>query len=517
MLLKDKYTIVMPIKHDCVGNHGSTFFEQIGRHTYEQFLDTTYLDRFIIICPKKDMDFYFDLLIDSKIPFDIISEESFLDKNVNNTDGWYKQQILKLTVSICINTPIYLVVDSDMYLNQSLSKNDLIHNSKYKYHSEPWQNVNNSLYSTNSNWWTNSCKILDVDTCIITSKTKLMSVTPQILVTTYVSQLIEHLITNYNQNWQRIISDMKFTEFTLYWVFCIIKNYTDCYTPNGYPIWSHDKNTNTLDPVKDYEYLDKIRESFLNPTSIFSVIQGYININPIEYMVSDIKTSLDWSKFRSVQYDNIVLIAAMTSPNRTQSFSVKERFDQTLQTIRSCKEKIPNAYIIFIEGSNIPSEYKTEFSRLVNHSMYLGSDKETQTYVNDHRNIGHGESYLLKKGIDFIKNCRIKSNNIIKLGARYRLNSDFCIKNFSTNKYTFRQHFDNSVNSNVYTTGLFSIPFSKIDEFQNILVDLQFNLSVKSSMVEKVYYDLIQGKDIMLIDNLGIEGELSYNKTFFKV
>jgi hypothetical protein len=149
--------------------------------------------------------------------------------------------------------------------------------------------------------------------------------------------------------------------------------------------------------------------------------------------------------------------------------------------------------------------------------MYLGSDKETQTYVNDHRNIGHGESYLLKKGIDFIKNCRIKSNNIIKLGARYRLNSDFCIKNFSTNKYTFRQHFDNSVNSNVYTTGLFSIPFSKIDEFQNILVDLQFNLSVKSSMVEKVYYDLIQGKDIMLIDNLGIEGELSYNKTFFKV
>ena len=516
MLLKDKYTIVMPIKRNNPNNHGSTFFEQVGLKTFEQFLDTTYLDRFIIVCPEKDINHYFELLATSKICFDVIGEEHILNDNLANVKGWYKQQLIKLSIHLCVNTPIYLTIDSDMYLNQMLSKDDLIHNNKFKYSSEPWQTINNSLYSTNSNWWLNSAKILDIDKSIITCKTNLMSVTPQILVTKYVAELIEHLFFKYKNNWQRSICDMEFTEFTLYWLFCIIKNYTTSYTTNGYPLWTHDKQTNTLEYVSEMHCLDKVRESFIKPTSIFSVIQGYLNMNLL-MVEHDLSTSLEWSKFRCKKYDSIILVAAATVPTRNQSFTQQERFEQTIETVKSAKQKIPNSYTILIEGNNLPIEYTTMYDSLFDDTIYLGNDKVTQTYVNDKRNIGHGESFLLQKGIEYIIASRIKSKKIIKLGARYKLNNQFNIDNFKNDKYTFRQHFDDSINSNVFTTGLFSIPFVRIEEFRNILSNLQFCLSNKSTMVEKVYFDLIKNDHIHLVDNLGLEGRLSYNKTLFIV
>jgi hypothetical protein len=502
-----KYSIIMPLKINSLNSF--KIFSEISLPLYNKFLDTEDLDYFYIICPKSDINAInnYTSLYPSLI-FKFIEEENILHQSIHNiNDGWLKQQIIKLAISLILDTKHYLIVDSDLYLNQVLRYNDLFHDNKVKYSSEPWHVNNDKHYSTNSNWWKNSSNILNFNVENLVNEKHLMGVTPQIFITEHVRNLIKHLENVYGLEWQRIIYELKFTEYTLYWIYLIINNLTDLYTTEGVKLWKHDLDRNILHYHSEDEMKNIVKKSIDDKDTYFSVIQSYLPVN------IDVMKNIIIPK----HYEAVFLIASMTYPNRYQAFTREERVSQILDTLNTIKTRIPNSYCILIEGTKLTTDEKDKYINNFNTLIDLSEDDSIYPFINNPINIGHGEMKLLERGIEYILNNNIFSNYVFKLTSRYKLTDKFNINNYSKNKYCFREHIDSSINKNVFTTGLYSIPVNELSRYKNILIEGQNILSRGCNMVERLYVEMIDEKKIYILKDLGVEGMLSYNKKYFNL
>lgn len=506
-----KYSIIMPLKIN--ETNSLKIFTEISLPLYDKFLETEYLESFFIICPVQDIKIlskYTDRY--PHIPFKFIKEDYIIHKNITNINGWLKQQIIKIAISSIITTKHYLIVDSDMYLNQKLCYEDLFQNGKVKYTFEPYQELNNKYYSTNSEWWNNSLKIIDYPISDLHEDKYLMGITPQIFITDKVKELVKYLILRYGGDWQKIICDMKFSEYTLYWLFMLKNNYTYLYTIDGYPLWNHDLDRNILYYHTEEEQKIIANKSVLENKSYFSVIQSYLPVN-VDLMKFEIFQILKPS------YDSIFLISSCLTPATLKFFSVEERFLQTLDTIKSIKIKFPNSFCLLIEGSILSEEYKNKLFQYYDYILEFGNDELVLPYVKNTINIGHGEQKLLEKGVEYLQSCVLpyySTEYIFKLGARYVLSDKFDINIYDKTKYNFYEEFDNYGKSlEVYTTGLYSVPVDKLHEFKFILQNVHNHLSIDTDMIEKYFYDHIPKENVNILKILGLEGRLNYNGYFF--
>lgn len=261
------FTIVCP-----VSSESSRSFEQfltIGIPSYDCFLPKDEIDSFIIISPLKDRDTLQKLtLIYPDIPFRFYTDEEML--NDLSIRGWSKQQIIKLKISSKVKTSLYIPVDGDHFLVKPLSYSDLYRDDKIKCSTEPYQTLNNVLFSVNSEWVNKSAK------CLLFTGTldKIMSVTPQILVKPFVSNLLETI---------DVESAMAkgATEFCLYWLFLLQNDLTSTYIDctNDDPLWRHDREINVLEPMNKDKVNEVVFRALAKQKTYFSVIQSWIGID----------------------------------------------------------------------------------------------------------------------------------------------------------------------------------------------------------------------------------------------
>jgi len=512
-----KYSIVLPLivfdKAFQLSN-GYLLFKNIGLPSYRKFLDCKDLDKFYIISPRREIPYVKELIQEEKIPFEVLEEENLFPVPLKETRGWIVQQIIKLKMAEIVSSDYYLVLDYDHFLTKHLSASDLFISDgetlKVKYHFEPWQTENNENYSTNCAWWIQSSKILR-NTHLPTQN--LMSVTPQVLVAKFVKELISHLqeisVREKIDGWQLYLSKNEFTEFTLYWTFLLQTNKTSYYTPDN-SLWTHDHEVNVL---KTHCNANKVTKALTLQKTFFSVIQGYISQDVEPFIKA-------FNKFFSAEnnkYDAVFLTASVVAPNRPQSYSVNERFQQTLGTLQSIKKKVPNSFCILIEGTNpaLLNPLAKQFYEFYYDEVIYAYDSEIEVYTNK-ENIGNGEMKLLERGIDYILKNKIYSPLVIKLGARYTLTEDFNLSLFSKDLYTFKKKIDEHV-GDVLITGLYGIPRKFLEEFKEILILGQNVLPERVPMIEKLFLALIEKEKLNFIEKLGLEGNLSYNKEHFVV
>lgn len=501
-----KSSIVMPVTVSSPGWH---FFKSFGLKSWERFLDIVDVDGFYIVCPIDDIEEIKSTVSHVDIPW-VFVPESKISFGIDNRDGWFKQQIFKLTIAAIVKTQYYLVVDSDLFLTRPFSTDDMFHGNKFKYNSEKWQCINTSDFSQNSKWWHASCGLLDYPEHTLFDKEELMSVTPEILVVDYVKTLISYLYGKHGPDWQRVLCEEKFTEFTIYWLWLLKNNLTFSYTTDGFPLWVHDRTHNVLD--YDTASVGNITNAFTDTKSHFSVFQSYLKMSPEPY-INTINNFL-------MSYDTVFLVASTVTSNMHQHYTSEDRFNQTLETCESIRTHYPNSIIVLVEGSKLSERHLDKFKELFD--VVLDTYKETSMYTNSisvkNGNIGHGETKLLEVGATYILDTlmrKYKFKKMFKLGARYRLNCMFTKDDWPSDKFTFRSHYDESVNTNVFTSGLYSVPVNKLSAYINYLKTIQAQLSTKYRMVEQAYKEIIPSEDTYIIDTLGLEGNLSYDGAFF--
>jgi len=214
-----------------------------------------------------------------------------------------------------------------------------------------------------------------------------------------------------------------------------------------------------------------------------------------------------------IPYDaNLVLITSVVRPIKSNSvYSENERFSQLLISIDSIKKKIPNSYIIVLEGSSHQDHMKYYILKSGANIFYFDVTNLDKQY---------GESNLLYNFFLSDVFSKIKNKNILsisKLSGRYYLNDNFkfyfdnetCICKIITAEDSW------SKIPHVITT-FYSIPYKYCDNFingikkccENIFIDIEHSF---------YFYETIHASKVNKnIINIGVCGNMAPNGQFIE-
>ena len=221
------------------------------------------------------------------------------------------------------------------------------------------------------------------------------------------------------------------------------------------------------------------------------------------------------------------------------AFKAEERFQQTLDTIQSIKDKVPDAYILIYEGSetSIKQEYKDKFIEQSDLFLEFGNDPYMKSlYENLHRDpdkFTFVKSMLECRCLQLVLNHMMQQNifndvtRVFKLSGRYKLNEYFDINDYKTrflmNKYVmkyydYKERFEDIENiySTLYgckgsiVTGLWSFDrflfndiFSVLQRsFQYMERAIQLTAGID---IEHSFYHFIDRDNIVNVPILGLD------------
>ena len=213
--------------------------------------------------------------------------------------------------------------------------------------------------------------------------------------------------------------------------------------------------------------------------------------------------------------DIIIITSVINTGNVSWSYTPKrslfnseERFQQTLKSIYSLKKYMPNTKILLVEGGKLEDEKLTIFKSLCDYVYYMGDDEETYKNCILSNCKGLGDSWMTRKGIEFIENNGIRAKNIYKLSGRYCLNENYNCNNISNELPTFKHVIDN-----VYCTFFFSVPYSYLSIYKNILDTVIDVMKVRTDIsLEIILPEQFKNKNI--VRTIGAEGLIAVDETF---
>jgi len=219
---------------------------------------------------------------------------------------------------------------------------------------------------------------------------------------------------------------------------------------------------------------------------------------------------------------NIVIVTSVIDPPNTplcyykirSIFSKSERLDQTIKTLDSIKQNIPNVYIILVECSTLQSnEIKTLtdrcdlFVNLINNINVLDA-------IN-HKNKSYGECSQLIEGLNMIpKNVLMNAVNLFKLSGRYYLTDNFKYDEFNNNECVVKPI--NNKRDNINTV-FYKIPVSDITSYIDFLVTKKESFVHKMIGIEVVVAEYYSKRtNVIYKEHMNAEGLVSINGQLWK-
>ena len=188
-------------------------------------------------------------------------------------------------------------------------------------------------------------------------------------------------------------------------------------------------------------------------------------------------------------------------------FSPEERFNQTLESIRSIRKYSPNSVIILVEGGLLEESKLSIFKSMCDYVYYLGNNLDTKTICLLSNNKGLGDSWLILKGLEYIKNNNIIGRNIYKLSGRYIINENYNSNNISDTLPTFKR-----VNDNCYITFFFSVPYSLLNTYENNVKEVINRIKYSYECLEDILPNSFKNKHSLEI--IGAEGLIAVDTSY---
>lgn len=152
-------------------------------------------------------------------------------------------------------------------------------------------------------------------------------------------------------------------------------------------------------------------------------------------------------------------------------FSSEQRYSQTLDTLRSIVETIPDPVIILAEATTLTEEQKKGYSCYA-HLLDLSNCSEVvQAVAGTNKSLG--EVTTLRHALLFIEKELASKvfdfDMMIKICARNRFSPDFDLRRFDDpGKYYFRI-FSNSAGREWYATSMYAVGKARFSHFQKVL------------------------------------------------
>lgn len=201
---------------------------------------------------------------------------------------------------------------------------------------------------------------------------------------------------------------------------------------------------------------------------------------------------------------NLVVVTSVTHPHLPSVYTAKDRFDQlTKLTIPSIKEKIPNYYLVVIEGNNLSLEERQKLIDLgVKQILFLNLKNFQKSY---------GELFLLNNYFksSFFEKIKQSYNilTVIKISARYYLTPDFSFK--ENEFHALKIDYIEWTKKGAFETKYYQFPFEYFNTFQEKL-DLIENKGILIDIEHSFYEnEVIPSHKINNITKLNIAGNIA--------
>jgi len=180
---------------------------------------------------------------------------------------------------------------------------------------------------------------------------------------------------------------------------------------------------------------------------------------------------------------------------------------QTLHTIQTIREKIPDSFIVLIDNSKLDKIESDCFRYKTDYFINITDDAEINYYTDEHEIKLFAElSHQLTFYTHFIKKIDVsKIKNLYKISGRYFINDTFDYTMFNNNSNIFKRN--NSVlDREYYYTSFYKLNKDDILDYFEKLKDIMKEKDKYTKNVVNDFEVIIPGKvnNKVIVDNLGI-------------
>ena len=205
------------------------------------------------------------------------------------------------------------------------------------------------------------------------------------------------------------------------------------------------------------------------------------------------------------------VVTSALCPN-TGVFTKEQRYEQTLNTIKSIRNKVSNSFILLSDsGPNpVPEEWIEHLTEICDDVLFVKDP--TLEQLNMYRMQTPAEIHNMKNALSYLKNLNLLGiDRVFKITGRAELTDDFNIIQYISNpaikdKYVFKKSVDSWMGRGfkLYDTRIWSFDYSMIDEVI-AMHSGAFDTACSSALdLEHVYYQLIPPEKVVEKEVLGL-------------
>jgi hypothetical protein len=221
-----------------------------------------------------------------------------------------------------------------------------------------------------------------------------------------------------------------------------------------------------------------------------------------------------------MNFDHIAIITSALHPS-IGIFNLEERFNQTLNSIKTVRDKIPNCFVVVSDISVFEADQeKKQVSSFVD--LFLDFSKDN--LILEVSKLGlksHGEALLFANTLNYLKNNIDLTNikRIFKLSGRHNITEEFNISDYDNtrDKYVFKKSVQSWINPDwrLYETRFWSMDKSNIDDYLDNFINF-YNSLDGTFDIEHAYYRFINKEKVVELDNIWVEGRIAPNGKYQK-
>lgn len=218
--------------------------------------------------------------------------------------------------------------------------------------------------------------------------------------------------------------------------------------------------------------------------------------------------------------DFYTVIVISTINSMYGQFPPEVRFQHTLESLRSIKNKIPNAKILFVDNSNAP--VKDEWKKIIEDQVTVFHQVQHNLFsLTSNIRVGtksESEANMLHTAFSLLRQHNLLGKRIFKISGRYKIADSFDITEYERpeleNKYTFvvtpmASSEDNWISRKKVMwleQALISFTPANLDEFQNLLYGALAHMRRTGDCIEETLFYYIPHENIVPIQKAHVYG-----------
>jgi len=195
-------------------------------------------------------------------------------------------------------------------------------------------------------------------------------------------------------------------------------------------------------------------------------------------------------------------------------YTPEERFQQTLNTIQTIKETIPDVIIVLFDNSKFTDVQYSTLDKAVHYFLNVTNNKIVNEYTNNSRYKIYGEIVQTLELLVFIEKTlkyKVGIRNVFKISGRYLINEDFDYNKYNNDDIILKQNMD-VLDRKYYFTCFYKFGYNCFDKIYNVIQDVydgmkgnkHANKDWEVLLPELLHYDFHEIETLGITQNIAV-------------